>query len=537
MQTGLKSFLGDPALTAMGLVPARYAPSAPAAPGSLSWRYAWVSLGIGVVFVIGLFRDTALHIVTTWNASATFNHGFLILPICFYLIWLKRGALASCAPRPLPLAALGMLAAGLGWLAGYVGGVAVVQQFALVVMIQTLFITILGLRLSRLLFFPLLYLFFAVPFGEALIPPLQDLTAVFAVSLLRLLDVPVFHDGIIISIPAANFLVAEACSGVRFLIATLALGFLFAHLTYRSVWRKSAFMVCALVVPIIANGFRAFGIVYIAHMTDGEVAVGVDHIVYGWMFFAIVTVILLGIGMTFRDHGGVDETVMIDGGTSAAAHLAAPRHIIFAAVLALLAAAAGPVYAMVIDARPAQLLAGALSTPKPGGGWRLAGLSSGGWSPRFPDAHARLLRTYVKDGREVRLFIAYYNRQRQDAEMIGARNSIMGGEGWARTGAGVVGVRLAGHALDVNRMRMVRRGRGRVVYQWYWIADQQTPNSYLAKFLQTRQVLLGASEAAAVIIVSSVYQDQPDDADPVLRDFMASLPPLESWLGPAARGG
>jgi EpsI family protein len=214
-----------------------------------------------------------------------------------------------------------------------------------------------------------------------------------------------------------------------------------------------------------------------------------------------------------------------------------PRHIIFAAVLALLAAAAGPVYAMVIDARPAPPLADALSTPKPGGGWRLAGLSSGGWSPRYPNAHIRLSRTYVKDGREVRLFIAYYNHQRQGAEMIGGRNSVLGVTGWTRAAASAVGVRLGPRALDVKRVRLVRRGRGRIAYQWYWIANKQTPNVYLAKFLQTRQVLLGASEAAAVIIISSEYRNQADDADPVLRDFMANLPPVESWLGRAARGG
>jgi len=527
MQTGIKAFLGDPALTAMGLVPARYATAAAVAPASPSWRAAWVSLGIGIALVAWLFRNTALHIVTTWYESATFNHGFLILPICFYTIWLKRDVLARSVPRPFPLAAVGILGAGLGWLAGEIGGVAVVRQLALVMMIQGLFVTILGLGVCRVLFFPLAYLFFAAPFGEALIPPLQDLTANFVVVLLRLLSVPVFHDGIFISISTGNFLVAEACSGVRFLIATLALGFLFAHLTYRSWRRKAAFIALAAVVPIIANGFRAFGLVFLAYVSGGTVAVGVDHILYGWMFFAIITVILLGIGMTFRDRDGANNASA--GGARQAAP-APPRRVVLTALLALLAAAAGPAYAMVIDARPLPPVAGTLSTPKPGGGWRLAGLSGDDWSPSYPGAHARLLRTFVKDGREVRLFVGFYSHQRHGVEMVGQGNSIAGTNGWGRASSTVAGVRWSDRPLKVNRVRMVRSDRSRIAYQWYWIAGRFTPDPYLAKFLQTWQVLRGASEAAAIVIVSSLYQEDSGEADPALRDFVASLPPVENWL-------
>lgn len=536
MQTGLKSLLGDPALTAMGLVPVRDASAAAVAPGYLSWRAAWASLGFGIVFILWLFRDTALHIVNTWYGSATFNHGFLILPICFYLIWLKRGVLARHAPQPFPLGALGILLAAAAWLAGHVASVSVVQQIALVAMIQGLFVTVLGLRIARLLLFPLAYLIFAAPFGEALIGPLQDLTAVLVVALLRALNVPVFHDGIFISIPTGNFLVAEACSGVRFLIATVALGFLFAHLTYRSWWRRAAFMALSVVVPIGANGIRAFGLVLVAYLTNGNVAVGIDHIIYGWMFFAIVTVILLGIGMTFRDRRATDETAS-GARDPGGAPVAGPRQVLFTGVLALLAAASGPAYAAVIELRPVPPPAGALSTPRPGGGWRLAGLAGDDWSPAFPGADVRLLRTYVKQGREVRLFVAYYSHQRHGNEMIGMRNSIGGAGKWTRKGTSAARTMLAGRPLSVKRVHLVGHGGDRVAYQWYWIGGSLTANDYYGKFLQTRQVLLGADEAAATIVVSCRLNTQENEADPVLRDFIASLPPLESWLVPASGGG
>src|SRR3546814_13067879 len=75
--------------------------------------------------------------------------------------------------------------------------------------------------------------------------------------------IPVFSDGIFLQIPNGNFTVAEACAGLRFLVATLALGLLFANAAYQDWWRRSLFMVLVLVVPVIANGFRALGIVQI----------------------------------------------------------------------------------------------------------------------------------------------------------------------------------------------------------------------------------------------------------------------------------
>jgi len=57
------------------------------------------------------------------------------------------------------------------------------------------------------------------------------------------------------------------------------------------------------VVPIFANGLRAFGIIYLAHLTNDVTAVEADHIVYGWGFFTAVLLLQIAIGMRFADKG------------------------------------------------------------------------------------------------------------------------------------------------------------------------------------------------------------------------------------------
>ena len=93
----------------------------------------------------------------------------------------------------------------------------------------------------------------------------------------------------------------EACSGLRYLIASLTLGFLYAYLTYRSLARRAIFVAVSVIVPIVANWLRAYMIVMIGHLSGMQYAVGVDHLIYGWLFFGVVMLILFWIGSIWRE--------------------------------------------------------------------------------------------------------------------------------------------------------------------------------------------------------------------------------------------
>ena len=536
---GRTSIFDDPALVAMGLVPARHGTPDGIPGGSAaaaSWRAAWCALALGLLAIIGLFWSTLEQAVSVWYRSASFNHAFLILPICFYLIWLKRGALANQVPRP-TWWGLGIIAlAGFGWLMGHFGSVVTVQQFAVVILVQGLFLSVLGFRIAWLLAFPLLYMFFAVPAGLFLIAPLQDLTAYFVVKGLQIISIPVFLDGIFLTIPTGSFEVAETCSGVRFLIATVALGTLFAHLTYRSYWRQAAFIALSFIVPIIANGFRAFGIVWLAYISDNEIAVGVDHIVYGWIFFAFVTVVLLLIGMTFRDGAPLESAPDADAIRRSSTRAVSRRRIGLTASVALLASAIAPAYAGHISARPVPSAPGALPAPAAAGGWQVTSATRTNWSPVFPAAHAVLQRQYAKGSKRVDLFIAYYATQRHGAELISSKNRVS--DTWARAAGGPHRAVVDGRTQAVDRMRLIYRGRDkRVVYRWYWIGGSVTASPYLAKVLQATGQLLAGDEPAATVIISAPYDELAREADDAIGDFLKSVQPISPFLREFARRG
>lgn len=518
----------------MGLLPARHGAIegvSTNSPSAKSWRLAWCSLAVGLVAVGALFWSTAAQMADIYYGSDTFNHGFLIFPICGYLIWLKREALANLAPRPSGWGLAVIAVAGLGWLLGYVGSVALVQQFTLVLILQGLFLAIFGVGVVRLLIFPLGYMFFAVPMGLFLIPPLQDVTAEFVVKGLRMIDIPVYLDGIFISIPTGNFEVAEACSGVRFLIATVALGTLFAHLTYQSGRRQAGFVALSIIVPIIANGFRAFGIVLVAYLSNNEIAVGVDHIIYGWVFFAIITIILLLIGMTFRDSDPERVTVEPDAVRAAGEQPASRGRIVIFSVAAVLISAASPGYATNLAARPIAASPASLPIPGIANGWQAAQSSESPWRPSFPAAHTTLRQSYEKGGARIDLYIAYYTSQRQGAELISNFNQISSERVLSRAASGTRNVTVEGAPTAVNWARLLGRGQSnRVAYHYFWVAGQITANKFYAKVLQAVNQLVSGPESSAAIIITTTYDENWRAAENTLQDFLGSVKPITSLL-------
>ena len=266
-------------------------------------RRVGLAAGLGVLLLGALFHQEVLAAIQTWTTSTAYNHCFLIIPIALYLLWDRRLDLAGLAPRPMPAAVLfGLPLAGV-WLLAERLGIMEGRQLVAISFVELLLLALLGRRLWWAMAGPLLYLYFLVPFGEFLTPALQDFTTAFIRHGLRILGIPAYIDGHTIEIPQGTFFVAEACAGLRFLIAAVAFGCLYALLMYRSPARRALFITVSLIAPIIANGFRGLGIVYLGYLLNSAQAAAADHIIYGWLFFSAVILLLIVLGLPFRqDH-------------------------------------------------------------------------------------------------------------------------------------------------------------------------------------------------------------------------------------------
>ena len=230
---------------------------------------------LGVAVLLAAFQEESRAALQVWIDSTAYGHCFFVVPIAAFLAWERRFDAAAAPVRPLPWLALAAIPLGLVWFAASRLGLMEGQQLVAMTGLQLLFLTVLGWRRYWALSVPLLYLYFLVPFGAFVTPALQDFTAAFIRIGLDLFGISNFSDGMTITIPEGSFFVAEACAGLRFIVASF-------------------------VIPIVANGFRGLGIVVLGHLLGSAEAAAVDHVLYGWLFFSLVILMLIGAGLPFR---------------------------------------------------------------------------------------------------------------------------------------------------------------------------------------------------------------------------------------------
>lgn len=277
---------------------------APSAAARLpeAWRAPLVALAAAALVLVSVTAEAWGDMFHQWWNIDTYNHLLLVPFITAWLVALKERELAALRPQPF---APGLIpvAAALGlWWAGQATGVNLLAQAGAVGALQAAAVTILGLRVSLLLALPIAFAAFIVPFGDEIIAPLQFLTADMAIALTHASGIPARIEGIHIHTPAGLFIVAEACSGVKFLIAMVTLGVLVAFTRFRRWSRRAALLIACVTVPILANGVRAWATIYVAQFVGAEKATGFDHIVYGWVFFAVITAALLGAAWRFVER-------------------------------------------------------------------------------------------------------------------------------------------------------------------------------------------------------------------------------------------
>ncbi len=489
------------------------------------WKAATAAwFAIAAATLLALRQDVA-HIVGLWWNTDTFGHCLLIPPILAYLVWLRRRELAALTPRPwLPAAGL-LVIGGLGWLIGELAGVALLRHAALVGMLIVSVPLVFGLVAARGLAFVLFYALFMIPAGEQLVPLLQTLTAWICIKLLELSGIPAFIDGVFIAIPNGNFEVAEACSGVRFLIAMIAFSVLVAHLCYKSWARRIAFVAAAIALSILANGIRAFGTIYISHLTTPGFAAGVDHIIYGWIFFAIVMALLIAAGWRFFDRP-VDDPAFAPATLQPVAPAPASARVVAVAVATGIAAVvAAPVYAGAVLNRPAEAVTTSIRLPAIDG-WRQ--VAPPDWQPHYRGASAEAIGRYVDDaGQPIDLYIAVFDRQSERAELIGYQQGLLPPDSdwaWARNDAPPPG----GRAQQIKQRDQVRDN-----WQFFRVNGRLTGSDYTAKIEGLKAKLLGGPTQAATLVISAERADALVSARPAIERFAVALGPVDAAIDAA----
>ncbi|MDR7154457.1 exosortase A [Sphingobium xenophagum] len=479
------------------------------------WRGHLTALGVVAFSILTLFFADVQSMAAIWWHSSTFGHCLFIPPLIAWLVQQRLPGLRQMEPVAW---APGLIWLGLGalaWLLGAAAGVAMVRHGALILMLQGATIALLGPAVTRALIFPLFYAFFMVPFGEELVPPLQLVTAHLTMFFLDLSGVPAHMEGIFITTPTGYFEVAEACSGAKFLIAMTAYGVLVCNVCFRTWPRRIIFMSGALLLSILANGVRAFATILVAHLTTIDAAVGFDHVVYGWVFFAIIMIVVMATAWPFFDRKPGDpwfDPRRLQPETPP--QRSAGR--VAGGALALIVAA--PLW-LATTAATAERLPPRIDLPAVPGWIRSDTPMAYPWKPRFDGADHFVFGRYRNaDGQVVDLAIIAYDRQEETRELVGF------GQGAADPDSQWVWSSPARAPHDARGEQITAPGPVvRQVVSYYVVGGTPPTGSRPGVKIATMKARLLGQDQRAVAILISAEEGQGARADAAIRAFLTNI--------------
>jgi len=436
--------------------------------------------------------------VEIWLISDIFNHCLFVLPGAFYLIYLKRKELDFSALQPAYFAYLCCL----GWLLvyafGLAGDVKLFMHIATFSFLPCLIWAVLGHRESKKILFPLLFMLFCIPIGEELVPMLQEITADLSVMMLKWTSIPIYRSGLYIEIPQGRFLVAEACSGISFFIASIVIGSLYSYLNMQSGLRRVAFMSISALVPIVANAVRVFGIIVIGYLSNMEHAVGADHLIYGWFFFLFVIICLLGIGELFREKipAKAVDTSAADTSSVAANQIKAVHAPTLALTLVMMLAAFGW-FQLISQAKVPLDTPTSINRQVLVEQFKYSEDADQVWQPSFKQASDREFGHIMLNDTSFSIFIAWYPLGK--GELITSLNRLYNQRSWTLESSTEL---THSDAQGATMQMLVSPSDARLLTHWYVIDEKIFFDERVAKLYEIYRIMLGNHRGSGLIALS-----------------------------------
>lgn len=280
-----------------------------AAPKHLPWS-AWARshwyLGLMVAGFLCLFVPSVVRVWQGDWSSDENGHGPIVLALGLWLIWRKwpRGPLLRSLPHDW-LLWTGFAA----WAALYVFGRAFsVVQFELLglLAIGACLVTLLvGWRGLRALWFPFFFLLFMIPLPGAIVDPvtmpLKLAVSTVSEHLMRLFDIPVAREGVVLFVGQYQLLVADACAGLRTVFMLEALGLFYVNvMTHPSAFRTITLAILVVPISFVANMIRVVSLCLVTLYLGDEAGQGFLHNFAGMVLFLSALVLIIGVDGLLR---------------------------------------------------------------------------------------------------------------------------------------------------------------------------------------------------------------------------------------------
>jgi exosortase len=243
-------------------------------------------VGIFVVFFFNTFQELYARWIK-WDEAL--SHGLLVVGVFLFLLFKSLPWRAQNQSTPLFFSICAMVAfLSLGWFLFNALNIFILEQLILLPLFALALAAIFGFQTAfqhRLL---LLLPIFAIPIWDQLTNILVNLSASVVGEMVRLVKMPAIIDGNSIYIPYGHILIADGCSGLRYLVISLAIGYIIGCLNRYDEKRMLVVLAVAATIGLMANWIRIFILILVGYQTKMQSSLMSDHEYFGWLLFGLL---------------------------------------------------------------------------------------------------------------------------------------------------------------------------------------------------------------------------------------------------------
>jgi exosortase D (VPLPA-CTERM-specific) len=503
--------------------------------------WAWGILGLSALLMLFIFNEGLVHLVLTWENREEYSHGFLIPFVVAFLIWQKKDALQRLQFDGTWAGVIIALFGLLLYVVGELSTLYVIVQYAFLIVIYGVALSLVGWKGFKIILLPLLILIFMIPLPnfilQGLSGQLQLISSQLGVWVIKAFGISVLLEGNVIDLGSYKLQVVEACSGLRYLFPLMTFGFITAYFYKAVFWKRAIIFLSSIPITILMNSFRIGVIGVTVEYWGQEMAEGFLHDFEGWVVFMACTGVLF-LEMWLLTKIGKDKTLLREAfaielpaktpkGTPAQAR---PIPKPFVAGIIMLAIVT--VVAFLLPQREEiQPMRKEFSTfPLAFNNWK-------GKEDRLEQIYVDTLKfeDYIiadfknPNGEAVNFYVAYYGSQRKGESAHSPRSCIPGG-GWKIEDISryqVDGIKVNGNSLNVNRTLITLGDHKQLVYYWFQQRGRVITNEYLVKwYLFWDALTKNRTDGALVRLTAYVEPGQEiSEADALLGDFISKVNP------------
>lgn len=509
----------------------------------MRWTIATIDLVIlasVMLFLLVAFFAGLRDLENVWATQEEYSYGYLIPVVTLYLLWQRRELIAT-TPFAGSWWGVALVAVGVVLLAvGQIGTLGTIVQYAFLCTLLGLVVAYTGWRGFAVLAMPFAILAFMVPLPNYFLreasQALQLWSSQLGVMMIRAFGISVFLEGNVIDLGGLRLQVVEACSGLRYLLPLMAIGFIAACLFRAPLWKRAVVFLSTVPITLLMNSARIGMIGVLSEYFGKSMAEGFLHDFEGWAVFMVCTALLIGeiallarlgpVKASLADVFAMPEIARRADARSESRRLPAP----FLAAGAMVTAAALISQTIAIPATALPDRRMLTEFPMQLGTWR-------GTPGRIEPQYLKLLKLddylladYATDAvRPVNLYVSYYASQ-ADGNSAHSPRACIPGDGWEISDFrqhALAGVAVGGESLKVNRVVIQRGDNRQLVYYWFQQRGHIITNEYMVKLQIFRDaVTRRRTDGAMVRLVARLNPGEPVEAgDALLEGFAAQMVP------------